>query len=97
MPGDLHLIARQLGKDLFHPAFTAENPRFAGDDHRMRLRFFWQQQGSDVVIGVNIASQIFTQGVCDTCRNIQINTFQKCVTSLVGVVAARRHDKTPNW
>ncbi len=97
MPCYLHVVARQLGKDLFNPAFAAEHSRFTGDNHRVRARLFWQQLGGNIVIGADVAAEIFFQGMGNACRDITINTFQKRVTSVVGVIAARRHDKTPNW
>lgn len=97
VPCYLHLVARQLGKDLLNPAFAAENPCFTGDNHRMRACLFWQQLGGNIVIGADVTAEVFSQGMGNACRDITINTFQKRVTSVVGVIAARRHDKTPNW
>jgi hypothetical protein len=48
----------------------------------------------NIFIGIHVTAQIFFQRMGNACRNIHINTFQKRFTSVVGVVAARRHDKT---
>ena len=86
-----------MRKDLFHPMFTTENAILTGDDNRMGTGIFRQQLGGNVVVCVNVSTQIFAQRIGDACWNIHIYTFQQYVTSVVGVVAAWRHVKTPNW
>jgi hypothetical protein len=97
VPCHLYIVTRQLSKDLFNPTLAAKNALLTGDNDRVRACLFWQQLCGNIFIGVNVTPQVFFQRMGDACRNIHINTFQKRFTSVVGVVAARRHDKTPNW
>ena len=97
MPRHLNAVTGQLGKDLFHPTFTTENPVFTSDHDRMGTGIFRQQLGGYVVVSIDVSTQIFAQRIGNAYRNIKIYTFQQYVTSVVGVVAARRHVKTPNW
>ncbi len=95
VPLDLHVVACQLNKDLFYPALTAEDAIFTGDHHRMRARIFRQQLGGNIVVRIHLAAQVFTQGLRHGGGDIQIYTFQQRFTTAIGVVTARRHDKTP--
>ena len=96
MPAQGYIVARQLDKDLFDPALAAEYAIFAGDHHGVGLGVGRQQLGGNIVIGVHFPAKIFAQGVGHVGRNIKVNTFEQRVTTALRIVAAGRHDKTPN-
>jgi len=59
MPRHLHSVTGQLNKDFLHPTFTTENTVLTGDHDRMGTGIFRQQLGGNVVVSINVSTQIF--------------------------------------
>jgi hypothetical protein len=81
----------QLSKHLFDPAFTTENAFFAGNYRCLSHFIRRQKQGSQIVISIDCAAKVFTQGQLYGRGDIVANAAQQRSFTAVMIIAAGGH------